>query len=135
MPPDSSSASSSPQKDASQPISVPPVLDLSALQPQQLQAGPSGSSYITIATTISGDAAQNPLATDGSDAMDEDNDQPTINDAISAPPSVPEESITLVMKWSGKSYELQLSSSDLCVLLRLVVFPSFLSSPTFPSFP
>lgn len=51
---------------------------------------------------------------DKDDAATEERDHPMI-DAGSAPPQVPEESLTLYMKWSGKSYELRMSSSDLCV--------------------
>jgi hypothetical protein len=42
-------------------------------------------------------------------------DHPMLEGPVTAPPPVEEAKLTLIMKWSGKTFELVVSSSDLCV--------------------
>ncbi|BEI80681.1 hypothetical protein CcaverHIS002_0112100 [Cutaneotrichosporon cavernicola] len=78
--------------------------------------GPTPCPVATVDTTSISPSASSSLTPDAQIA--DDNSQLTPEEAVSGPPLVPEEKLTFHMKWSGKTFELVLSSSDLLYDLR-----------------
>lgn len=84
------------------------MLDAPATSPTNDGSSPSIATLDSTAPISSSSLAADAEMTNG-------DGYPTLEGPVSAPPPVVEEKLTLHMKWSGKAYELVLSSSDLCV--------------------